>query len=476
MAHTSLLKILLPDGPRHKRTERDGAATPDVERRTRSAPFLAQKPRTAGLKTPLLVTSYQGSIDEVLLTLPQYAVDDSDLAPGYQSLIASLRTRTRFVVVHAKSSAATVKAWFKAAGHPASNVTYVPLADYVSFTDWAEDGYVSLHDASDGAHYLMEPWEFPRAGDSLIAEAVAEYTKTRTAQAPLIFQGGNCLIGDDFWLLGKDYFADSTQLLQRDRPPVDIPTRTTPEAFVRRLFTDYVDKRRRLIVIGTRKPIPIHSFYGTRSGDAYFLDVAADGTGTFQPIFHIDMFITLVGKTKRAPFQLLVGSPQLADAALGTSAPFGLNDVYDAIAEDLSKAGFAVARNPLVHRPTESRRRRTVAELRELAAKPDGQELVPAIDELHAAGASDQTAVTVRSWHHVTWNNCLVENSTVVGKHVYLPTFGHGPNADLKPIDEAMRTLWQNLGFTVHALGDFNKFVERQGAVHCIKKYMRRGN
>src|SRR4029079_17747253 len=111
------------------------------------------------------------------------------------------------------------------------------------------------------------------------------------AQAPLIFQGGNCLIGDDFWLLGRDYFADSTQLLQRDRPPVDLPNRTTPEAFVRRLFKDYVDKRRRLVVVGTRKPIPIRSFYGTRSGSAYFLDVAADAHRTVTQTLHTTRLI-----------------------------------------------------------------------------------------------------------------------------------------------------------------------------------------
>jgi hypothetical protein len=38
-----------------------------------------------------------------------------------------------------------------------------------------------------------------------------------------------------------------------------------------------------------------------------------------------------------------------------------------------------------------------------------------------------------------------------------------------------MKTLWESLGFTVHQLGDFNPFAERQGVVHCIKKYIQRG-
>ena len=49
-----------------------------------------------------------------------------------------------------------------AAGHPIGNVTFVELPDYVNFTDWAEDGYVSLADTN-GVSFLMEPWEFPRS-------------------------------------------------------------------------------------------------------------------------------------------------------------------------------------------------------------------------------------------------------------------------------------------------------------------------
>jgi hypothetical protein len=135
---------------------------------------------------------------------------------------------------------------------------------------------------------------------------------------------------------------------------------------------------------------------------------------------------------------------------------------------------LTVHRNPLVHRPT-SGQRLTVAVLREAAASPENADLGPAVDELIAAGAADSTLVTVRSWHHVTWNNCLVENSAEVGKHVYLPTYGHGSNADLRPIDEEMKRIWEQHGFTVHPLGDFNRFAERQGVVHCIKKYLRRG-
>ena len=42
-------------------------------------------------------------------------------------------------------------------------------------------------------------------------------------------------------------------------------------------------------------------------------------------------------------------------------------------------------------------------------------------------------------------------------------------------IDSDMQALWEELGFSVHLLGDFNRFAERQGVVHCIKKYVARG-
>ena len=109
--------------------------------------------------------------------------------------------------------------------------------------------------------------------------------------------------------------------MNEPRGPVQIPAGTTPDAFVAQLFTEFVDSDRRLIVVGTNKPIALRPYYGSREGSKYFLDIASDGTGTFQPIFHIDMLITLIGKNA-GKFEVLVGSPAMADALLGRSSPF----------------------------------------------------------------------------------------------------------------------------------------------------------
>ncbi len=475
MASSSLYRQLVPDAPQHRRTDGDVYPSPEAELRAKLAARLAPPAPQPGLQAPTLISSWQGAIESLLLAFPTYGVVSAELAAGYRSVIAAMRPGTKFVIVHHRSRRTDIEEWFAAVGHPEGNVTYVALPDYVTFTDWAEDAYVALVDAADDMAYLMEPWEFPRAGDALVSESVQEHVTLRSGQAPLIFQGGNCLVGDGFWLLGKDYFADSVALVEGRRPPVAIPPDTTSEAFVTRLFADYLDTHRELVVVGTNRPIPLREFYGTCEDGAFYVDIAADGAGTYQPIFHIDMFITLVGADGGGAFDVLVGSPALGDELMGARSPFSLDDAYDSIADQLAARGMKVRRNPLVHRP-ELGRAFTVAQLRIIAGQPGNEALVEALTELLAAGATETTSVRVRTWHHVTWNNCLVENGAAVGRQVYLPTFGHPPNEDLAPIDEEMKALWERQGFSVHMLGDFNAFARRQGVVHCIKKYLRRGD
>ena len=55
-----------------------------------------------------------------------------------------------------------------------------------------------------------------------------------------------------------------------------------------------------------------------------------------------------------------------------------------------------------------------------------------------------------------------------------MPTFGYDDKASLAAIDDRMEEIWVERGFEVHRLADFNAFAERQGVVHCIKKYLRR--
>jgi hypothetical protein len=57
---------------------------------------------------------------------------------------------------------------------------------------------------------------------------------------------------------------------------------------------------------------------------------------------------------------------------------------------------------------------------------------------------------------------------------VWLPTYGHGPWADLRAVDDQNKQIWRRLRFTVKELADFHPFAQNLGAVHCIKKYLDR--
>jgi hypothetical protein len=463
MIGNSVYRQLYPNAPRARRTEKDIRTAVDASRFALRH-VLAARPITRGLQTPRLISSFQGTIKKILLALPEGLASDPQLNQGYRSVVQALRPGTQFIVVHNRSHLDPIRQWFADAGHSDQNVVLIPLDDYVQFTDWAEDAYVALYDEADGSSYLMEPWEFPRAGDALIADAVEEYSNISASQAPLIFQGGNCLIGDDFWFLGRDYMADTIRLFEGERPPVKPPADTSQLDFARQLFSDYVDKKRKLILIGTEEPIALRSAYGAKKGARFFIDLPAGGVGTYQPIFHIDMFITLVGRRNRDKFTVQVGDPSLGEKLTGE------------IADDLEQQGFDVLRNPLVHSGQETQRF-SYADLVDMSRQPDGDWIVEAVKDLSRLGATDNTVVAARVWHHITWNNCLVEADSSDGSHVYLPTFGHDPTRKLRVLDDAMKSIWQDeFRFTTHMLGDFNKFAERQGVVYCIKKYLVRGD
>ena len=163
------------------------------------------------------------------------------------------------------------------------------------------------------------------------------------------------------------------------------------------------------------------------------------GTGTAQPIFHIDMFITLAGRGASGRYRLLVGSPSDADRILGRPPqPQGMPELFDDVARTLERQGFEVLRNPL---PVTS------------VDDPDARQ---------------------RTWYFATSNNALVQIDAEAGDAVWLPTYGHGPWSELDATDAENKRIWEELGFAVQQLADFHPFAQNLGAVHCIKKYLER--
>ena len=153
------------------------------------------------------------------------------------------------------------------------------------------------------------------------------------------------------------------------------------------------------------------------------------------------MFVSLAGRGEDGRYRVLVGDPRAAAQLTNEPLqPHAMAPVFDDIARDLARRGYAVTRTPL-----------------------------PLV-------YSDDPEARVRSWYFATSNNVLVHAPEGARPSVFIPTYAHGPFADtLAATDRRTAEIWEALGYDVVALADFHPFAINLGAAHCIKKYLARG-
>jgi hypothetical protein len=395
------------------------------------AEFLPAKP-----EKPVLIPSADGQIERLLLTIPRYAVQESPLASAYNDLLAKMQGDLQTIILTHESVLEIVTQWFNKVGL-GEKATFITAPDHLHFSVWAQDAYVVCHDLQSTHTYFVEPYTFPRYADGLIADFVSNATDLENTQAPLYFQGGNVLIGDDFFLIGADYPAKSLEYIRR----VIIPKPgETSEALIKRLFQEYFDHTRKIIYVGSTVPVPSQVEQDITINGENWKEIKFFGNheGTSQPLFHIDMFITLTGRGSNGKYRMLVGDPNFAAKTLGQPLwPHAMQEVFDNIAKGLTRLGFEVIRNPL-----------------------------PLV-------YLDDPTERLRLWYFATGNNAMVQ-ITSSGSKVWLPCYGFGNWKTLKATDELNAKIWTDLGFSVSMLGDFHPFAENLGAVHCINKYLSR--
>ena len=388
---------------------------------------------------PRIVSSAHGPLTHLLFTYPAYADGEFSYQAVYADLFAKLPATTRFTILTHPDVAADLEEALAEAS-AGDRATIVEAPDFLNFLVWAEDPYVVVHDMAQDPPtvFLIEPFTFPRAGDASIADLIAEATDIQGMQSPLYFQGGNLLIGDDFVLIGADYPARTLDLIQRGSP-ILVPPGMQAARFIRELYQRTFDPDRRVLYAGTRLPVFAAEQQTIVIGGEPWVERLYEGTGTAQPIFHIDMFISLAGRGASGEYRLLVGSPAEAGRILAQPTPaHAMAEIFDDVARQLQRQGFEVIRNPL------------------------------------PITYVDDPVNRERMWYFATSNNCLVQIDDQAGNQVWLPTYGHDPWADLAATDAANKRIWEELGFEVHQLADFNPFAQNLGAVHCIKKYLER--
>jgi len=402
---------------------------------------LALAPAPATPVDPRIVSSAHGALRRVLLCYPPYADGELSLEATYAALLRLLPSSCDLVILCHPAVAGDLAAIVDRE-RPDNPPKVVEAPDYLAFSVWAEDGYVAVTDGGgeQARTFLVEPFSFPRYGDSLIADLVAEATDVQSTQVPLYFQGGNVLAGDDFILIGADYLTRTLETWRESGPVVlgeGPPARQVADLFVRSFGADHA-----LHFVGLRRPIPEDLLARRRlrqDGEDWTEDVGA-GAGSLQPIFHIDMFLSLAGRDPgTGRYRVLVGSPTAAAEILGQAVPdHALAPAFDEVALGLERLGFQVTRTPL--------------------------------PRVYVDYPEDR----LRQWYFATSNNCLVEISDD-SKRVWLPTYGHGPWEALAATDDANTAVWEGLGFEVVEVGDFHPFAQNLGALHCIKKYLSRG-
>jgi hypothetical protein len=316
---------------------------------------------------------------------------------------------------------------------------FVTVPSYIDITIWAEDAYVIVEDKETDEKYFLEPNCFPRWGDGFIGNFASKALNYKRCWLPLYFEGGNMLVGDDFFMIGADYPVLSMNHM------FDLLSHNKEESkvhLVRELYQSYFDSDREMIMVGSTLPVPSREekefeLNGEIWKQYYY---NKNEKGTVQPVFHIDMFISLAGRDVDGNYRVLIGDPRMAAELLGQELyPYAMAEIFDNIAENLERINFKVIRNPM-----------------------------PLI-------YMDDEKTKVRTWHFATSNNVMVEIIDEKNKTVWLPSYGYGNWKELKITDQRNKEIWEELGFQVVMLGDFHPLVQYSGSLHCIKKYLARG-
>jgi hypothetical protein len=397
-------------------------------RRARLRRVAHQRPVPAAFH-PELVSSTTGRLEEILLTIPEWLFGARKYANVYKDFFRKFPRHVRYVCVIQESKRPSLGRWIREFDLH-RRVDIVSVRDTLDFTEWAEDPYVMVQDRGAGMSFFVEPRVFNRHSDNRIADFVAAKGNLGLLPSALVFQGGNVLIGDDFWFIGADHPRASR---------IRAGQGETEAQAAARVYGHALDRRRHLHIIGTDIRIPEHSVRTILKNGQQWEEQRYRGNkrGTRQPIFHIDMFISLAGRDADGAPVVLVGDPQMADEILDRDdrPEEAMYDAFHDIARQLARQRFHVIRNPL-----------------------------PLI-------VSEDATARERMWYFATSNNAIVQ-ITPHRKTVWLPSYGYGDFKELAATDRVNRRIWRDLGFTVHMLTDFHAYAHDLGAAHCIKKYL----
>jgi len=328
-------------------------------------------------------------------------------------------------------------AFFVARNDWPDRIDFIELPASNPITIWTQDPFLVLQGNTENpGTTLLTSKAFIRSGDSAMAEYISDHAGYRVQTSDLHFEGGNIVSDDEYILVGANTIRQNA--LEMELSEVDVVIR----------FQNALG--RPVLVVG---PYP-------------------------QPIAHIDMMLTPLGK----------GRILLADANEGIriAEEASQNDpesveAFEHFCEEHFFGHPTISRGPgrdgqMLSPPTVSGKTHEMIELSRLIAPLlDGiasslehygyrVERIPflfggpeSIDNEN--GEFSSTA----AYPMLTYNNVLITEGDV-----YLPRYGW------PAMDKAATNTWKNLGFTTHPIEGLTISAMYGGALRCSVKVLER--
>lgn len=396
-----------------------------------------------------------GRISHLLMATPMRMLNDSFQSKVIRNLFNYIAEREiEMELVCKLEELGKVKHWIDTHTE-LKKYNLLPVPKTNSSTIWMRDRFEILGNPNNpGLKYLCPPdnsWGTPNIRYSHFS--ICNHAGFLMDPAPLQFAGGNIIVGASYILIGKDALQKNQALLLALGYPED-----GIDDHIKTYFRDYWGQDKSIFFVGTEDPISLL----TDHNESY------SRTQSFQPIFHLDMFISPAGASniQGKIGKLLVGEP----LAIGQAQipPNAQPKVFEEMIEH-SLGDFEIVRNPLpiVKLEKSSRQNEFEGPLFEYE-----ESVEPWI-------ASDHF------W--ATYNNTLIEVSRSEFK-VWLPLYGKNANDSeehlpettpvnpsvLDQIDASMIAQWKSLGFKVVTFGNFNPFAISYGALRCLTKEIHR--
>lgn len=387
---------------------------------------------------PKIVPAAHGRIEHLLITVPYSSNDlgqptiSSRHERHYRAFFSHFLGNREITVLCHPNHVAQIQTWFTSSSG-GDNVRFV-LSPRFSYSIWAQDAYVAITEQN-GGDVLAEGVLFPRYDDMTIADDVSLQSPVSVLQSSLYFQGGNVLGGPTKTIIGQDYIWKNQTRVTLETSQVVL------DKFKSTFGTD-------IIPIG-----------GARTGSySWYESGVLSGYG-YQPIFHLDMYITPTGVVGPSGKEIvLLGRPSKAHAITGRwverSNPADTfdfsqyDDFFDETEAQLSNH-FEVRHLPL--------------------QLTWGNLQIPRLE---------------KQYYILSFNNVVIENYTAADgspvRNVIMTTyaqdaaaFGMDPGIRRDLEDEAER-IWKDLGFKVFRMDGMEDLAYGLGSIHCITKDLRR--